>query len=381
MPVYLDHNASTPLDEKVLEAMLPFLRDHFGNPSSVHRFGRLARAAIDTAREQVAELVTAHPSQVIFTSGGTESNNLALKGVAAWRTPGLIAVGATEHPSVQAAAESLVRVGGQLITLKVDRNGRIHQDEVERVMQARPALVSVMIANNETGVIQNLAPISEAVRAAGAVMHTDAVQGAGKMKLGMAASGAHLMSLSAHKMRGPKGLGALIVDKSIELQPLLHGGGHEKGRRAGTENLAGIVGFGAAAALARERLTEYETRIGGLCKRLESGLRSISGTEVLAAEAPRLPNTVCFTVRGIDGETLLMNLDKVNVALSSGSACSSGSELSSPVLQAMGADAEAARSSLRASLGWDNTEEQVDTFIHVLNAQVAQLRDSIPCVA
>lgn len=374
MPVYLDHNATTPLDPQVLEAMLPYLREHFGNPSSVHRFGRAARAAVERARAQVAELVQAQPSQVIFTSGGTEANNLAIKGAAAFCAPGVIAVGATEHPSVAEAAGALRRHGWRVATIPVDTQGRIGPEVIEATLRQRPALVCVMLANNETGVIQDIARLAEATRAAGAMLHTDAVQAAGKIEVNFTDSGAQLMSLSAHKINGPKGAGALIVEKSVELEPLLHGGGQEKSRRSGTENVAGIVGFGAAAAVARARLVVYGARMSVLRARLESGLDTIGGIEVFAAGAPRLPNTVCFAAAGVDGEALVLNLDKAGVAVSSGSACASGTAEPSPVLTAMGVAAERARGALRASLGAGNTAEDIDTFIRALAAQLPRLR-------
>jgi len=373
MPVYLDHNATTPLDERALEAMLPYLRGHYGNPSSVHRFGRLARAAVETAREQVAALVNAHPTQVIFTGGGTEANNLAIKGVAAACRPGRLAIGATEHPSVAKAAAALTRRGWRRDILDVDSEGRVVVD----ALAPGTALVSVMLANNETGVIQDIAAVGAAARRAGAILHTDAVQAAGKINVDFAATGAQLLSLSAHKLYGPKGVGALIVDKAVEIEPLLSGGGQEQGRRAGTENVAGIVGFGAAAMLARERLDEYGRRMPELRRRLEAGLRALGGIEIFSARAERLPNTVGFGARGVDGETLLMGLDQAGMAVASGAACSSGSREPSPVLRAMGIERDLARGAIRVSLGHGNTEDEMDAFVAALAAQLARLRPPV----
>ena len=374
MPVYLDHNATTSLDALVLEEMLPYLTVHHGNPSSAHRFGRVAQAAIDKAREQVADLVNAHPRQVIFTSGGTEANNLAIKGVAALGKPGCMAIGATEHPSVGEAAAALGKHGWQIRHLPVDDQGRLIDEEVDQVLKFRPALVSVMWANNETGVLQDIAALSTRMRANGALLHTDAVQAAGKTEVDFPASGAHMMSLSAHKICGPKGVGALIVDKTVELEPLLHGGGQEKGRRSGTENVAGIVGFGAAASLAKTRLADYGARTALLRDRLESDLRALGGIEIFGAAAKRLPNTTCFGAVGIDGETLLLNLDRAGIAVSSGSACASTNREPSPVLQAMGVDADLALGAIRVSLGSGNTENDIGTFVAALAAQLRQLR-------
>lgn len=374
MPVYLDHNATTPLDPRALEAMLPFLTEHHGNPSSVHRFGRTARSAVDRAREQVADLVNVQSGQVIFTSGGTEANNLAIKGVAALNRPGHVVIGATEHPSVVESATSLGDNGWRAVVLPVDGNGRLVESEIDTVLSLRPALVSVMWANNETGVVQDIASLSARVREHGGLMHTDAVQAAGKIEMDFSASGVNLMSLSAHKLNGPKGIGALIVDKSVELKPLLHGGGQEKNRRSGTENVAAIVGFGAAAGLAKSRLADYRARLKTLRDHLESGLRALDGVEIFGATAERLPNTVCFGAAGIDGETLLLGLDRAGIAVSSGSACSSSHREPSPVLQAMGIEPSLALSAIRVSLGFGSTEQDVEDLMTALVMQWRQLR-------
>ena len=374
MPVYLDHNATAPFDARALEVMLPYLTQQHGNPSSVHRYGRAPRAAIDRAREQVAELVNAHPSQVIFTGCGTEASNLAIKGFAALHESGHLVIGATEHPSVTEPAESLKKNGWRVSVLPVDGQGRLIGTETEALLKLRPPMVSVMWANNETGVIQDIPALAAKVRANGGVMHTDAVQAAGKIEVDFSASGAHLMSLSAHKINGPKGVGALIVDKSVELMPLLQGGGQEKGQRSGTENVAGIVGFGAVASLAKAQLADYGTRMRLLRDRLESELQALGDIEIFGAQANRLANTVCFGTHGVDGETLLLNLDRAGIAVSSGSACASQHREPSPVLQAMGVDPAVALSAIRVSFGAGNTAQDVDTFIAALTAQLRQLR-------
>lgn len=379
MPAYLDHNATAPLEAAVLEAMLPYLREHYGNPSSVHRHGRRARAAIDGAREQVAALVNAHPSQVVFTSGGTEANNLAIKGVVAGNRPGRILIGATEHPSVAEAALSLTGDGWQVERLPVDREGTLQRDALTAQARRGAVLMSVMYANNETGVVQDIAAVADIARAHGALLHTDAVQAAGKVPLDFGNSGAHLISMSAHKIGGPKGVGALIVDKAVELKPLLHGGGQEKERRSGTENVAGIVGFGAAAALVQERLAAYSLRVARLREQLENGLHALEGIEIFSQQAQRVPNTSCFGVHGMDGETLVLNLDRQGFAVSSGSACASGTTDPSPVLLAMGVDRELARGGLRVSLGWSNTEADVEGFLVALAEVLAgrQVRTAV----
>jgi cysteine desulfurase len=373
--IYLDHNATTPLDERVLEAMLPWLRGSYGNPSSVHAPGRAARAALERAREQVAALAGAHPSQVVFTSGGTEANNAALKGVAGRRPAARIAVSAVEHASVQQPAAALARTGWTVETIPVTDQGEVTAQTVASVLRADTRLVSVMMANNETGVVNDIAAIAAVVRERGALMHTDAVQALGKQPVDFSAGGAHLMSVSAHKLYGPKGVGALLVDKAVDLEPLLHGGGQEKGRRGGTENLAGIVGFGRAAELAGAGMDTRRLRMNALRQRLEQGLRErVPQAVVFAAGATRLPNTVFLALPGIDGETLLLELDRMGLALSSGAACGSGYSEPSHVLQAMGVAPEIARCAVRVSLGAGNTEHDVDTLIAALQTQAARLQ-------
>ncbi|UCH53614.1 MAG: cysteine desulfurase [Pseudomonadota bacterium] len=377
MPVYFDHNATTPLDPRVLETMLPFLREQFGNPSSIHRLGRAARSAIDTAREQVADLLDAHPQEVVFTSGGTEANNLAIRGFAARCEPARMLLGATEHASVSNAAESLVADGWRVERVPVDGEGRIQGEALARLLAGPVALVSIMAANNETGVVQDIRAVAEKARAVGAVAHTDAVQAAGKIAVSFRASGVQLMSVSAHKINGPKGVGALIADKAVDLEPALYGGGQEQGRRSGTENVAGIVGFGAAAALAKAALADYAAATAQLRARLESSLRAIGGIEVFSARAERLPNTICFAAHGVDGETLLLQLDRAAFAASSGSACGSGRAEPNPVLLSMGVAAELARGSMRVSLGAGNTVAQVDAFVAALVQALHKLRPAV----
>lgn len=373
--IYLDHNATTPLDERVLEVMLPWLQGGWGNPSSVHALGRASRAALEQAREQVAALAGAHPSQVVFTSGGTEANNAALKGVAARLPAARLAVSAVEHASVQQPVAALGRAGWMAATIPVTDQGEVRAQAVDTVLREGARLVSVMWANNETGVVNDIGAIAQVVRAAGAVLHTDAVQALGKRPVDFAASGAHLMSVSAHKLNGPKGVGALLLDKAVDMEPLLHGGGQEKGRRGGTENLAGIVGFGRAAELAQAELAARSSRMGALRQRLEQGLvAQVPQAVVFAAQAERLPNTVFLALPGIDGETLLLELDRQGIALSSGAACGSGYSEPSHVLRAMGVTADLARCAVRVSLGVGNTEQEVDTLIAALHTQAARLQ-------
>jgi cysteine desulfurase len=375
MNVYFDHNATTPIDERVLEAMYPYLKELYGNPSSVHRDGKQARMAIDLAREQIAALVNAHPTQVIFTSGGTEANNLAIKGYAANAEKGAIAISAIEHSSVLEAAKSVARQGWTLNTIGADGAGNINKESVREAINDLTRFVSVMYVNNETGVIQNIAELSEVAREHGVVFHTDAVQAIGKMAVDFPSSGVQLMSMSAHKLYGPKGIGALVLDKSLDIEPLLHGGGHEKGLRAGTENVPAIVGFGKAAEIARLEWRGRAQTISQLKDYLEEKLLQIPGLTIIAMNAKRVDNTVFFSVKGVDGETLVMNLDAAGFSIASGSACESQSMDPSHVLLAMGYDRDLARSAIRVSLGKDNTRKQVEDFITALKQQLGLLQD------
>jgi cysteine desulfurase len=383
MPIYFDHNATSPLDPRVLEAMLPYLTGPNGNPSSVHRFGRAARQAVETAREQVAALVGAGPAQIVFTSGGTEANNLALKGVAARHPGARVLVSASEHAAVLEPAQSLAKHGWRPALIAVDANGRLELSALDEHLRGReaPAVVSVMLANNETGVIQDAAAVAARVRAAGSTYHCDAVQAAGKIPVNFVASGAQLMTLSAHKLYGPKGVGALIIDRTLDIEPLVDGGGQEKGMRGGTENVAAIAGFGVAAELAGQELATRAAHVRGLRDRLERGLQGIPGAAIFAAAAERLPNTVQFGVPGFESETLLMALDRKGIAVSSGSACHSGKNEPSHVLMAMGIPHALALSAIRVSFGMQNTAEEVDRFIETLRGIVGGMGGLMASVA
>ncbi len=375
-PVYLDHNATTPLDARVLEAMLPFLKERYGNASSRHEYGRAARAAIDAARQQVAAAVGAHPTEVVFTSGGSEANNLFIKGAAACLKPGTIAVSAIEHPCVREPAQDLKRLGWDVHEIAVDAEGRIAETDFSAALAKPTKLVSVMLANNETGVLQDISALASKARAAKAWFHTDAVQALGKVKLdfrALNAAGVNALTVSAHKIYGPQGAAALVLDKRIELKPLISGGGQERNLRSGTENVAAIVGFGAACEQATARLEADAARLTHLRGRLEHGLALLE-TVVFSRNAPRLPNTVFFAVAGIDGETLVAQLDRAGFAVASGSACSSVSPEPSHTLRAMGVEAGMAKSALRVSLGRANTEEDVARFLQALDETVRKLK-------
>lgn len=373
MAVYLDYNATTPLDERALEAMLPFLRTHHGNPSSLHRQGRVVRAAVEQAREQVAALVNAHPSQVVFTSGGTEANNLAIKGTCTPHAPARLVVSAIEHASLLQPARSLVRAGWRLGLAPVDDQGYVTAEAVSEACQEATHLVSVMMANNETGVIQDVDAIAAVVRDRGAIFHVDAVQALGKMAVDMGRCGAHLMSLSAHKIYGPKGVGALVFDRSVPIEPQILGSGHELGLRSGTENVAGIVGFGAAAELARNEWQAHATTVGRLRNYLEDRLHGLTAVAIFCEHAQRLPNTVFIALPGIDGEALKMHLDRKGIAVSSGSACASADAEPSHVLKAMGVADPVAQGAIRISLGHSTTRHEIEILINVLKELLDEL--------
>ena len=351
--IYLDYNATAPLRPEALAAIAAALAET-GNASSVHRFGRRARKRVEDAREAVAALAGAAPAAVVFTSGGTEANNLALAGAGRER----LLVSDIEHDSILAVAPAAERI-------PVGPDGVVRLDALAALLQAdrRPALVAVMLANNETGVVQPLAELVELAHAHGALVHADAVQAAGKIRIEFAALGADLMALSAHKLGGPQGVGALLVRDGLAVVSQLRGGGQERGLRAGTENVAGIAGFGAAAIAAREGLPGY-ARLADLRGRLEQGIAALSrATRVFGREGPRLANTSCFTMPGVASETQLIALDLAGIGVSAGSACSSGKVRPSHVLRAMGASEAEASSAIRVSLGWLTRPEEIERFI------------------
>ena len=374
-PVYFDHNATTPLEPAVLQAMLPWFTQQFGNASSRHEYGRAARRAIDEARAQVAGAIGAQPGEVVFTSGGSEANNLFIKGAAACLKPGLLAVSAVEHPCVLKPAEQLARHGWRLHKLAVDGAGRVDEVVYREVLAQGPALVSVMLANNETGVLQDVAKLAAQARTVGACFHTDAVQAVGKVAVDfrrLNAAGVRALTLSAHKIGGPKGVAALVLDKGVDVEPLIAGGGHERGLRSGTENVAAIVGFGAACELLEQRLAAA-SMLMRLRTLLEDGLLA-TGATLFGMGAERLPNTVCFALPDVDGETLVARLDRAGFALSSGSACSSANPEPSHVLRAMGVAPDLARGAVRVSLGPDNTVAQANDFLTCLQSTLCALR-------
>lgn len=353
--IYFDHNASTPVDERVLQAMLPFFSDFYGNPSSLYKLARLSRSAIDTAREQVAQLVNVRPEQVIFTSGGTEANNLALKGCL---PQARILTSEFEHPSILQS--------GNAELVAITQQGYIDQQSLVRKLDQHFDLASFMLVNNETGVVQDIATINALVKQKNTLVHTDAVQAAGKIPVDFQSLGVDLLSISSHKIYGPKGAGALIASAELVRFPLLTGGGQESGLRAGTENVPAIIGFGKAAELAYAEFEQRHQHCLKLRNHLENQLLKIPEITVFAQDSERVANTVQFGVQNSIGEMLLMQLDKLGIAVSSGSACATNDWSASHVLSAMGVVDSLAKSAIRVSLGQKNTEQDIDEFVQKL---------------
>jgi cysteine desulfurase len=379
-PVYLDHAATTPVRPEVLEAMLPYLTaQSFGNPSSAHRFGRAARAGIEQARRQVAEAVGAEPNQVVFTSGGTEADNLSIVGASlAARDRGeqmCAAVSAVEHKAVLAAAHAVCHLGGREIVLPVDSGGLLEMRALDEALADHPAVVSVMWVNNETGVVQQISEIAARCREAGVIFHTDAVQAMGKVPVSAAGLSCTLLTISGHKIGAPKGIGALIIRDRKAVEAIIHGGGQQFGIRPGTENVAGAVALGRAAELASAEQATVAERLRGLRDDLASRLKAAVGGLVVNAESSdRAPHLLSVAVTGADSEALLMHLDLAGIAASSGSACSTGAVEPSHVLVAMGVARDLALGTIRFSLGRESTGEDVDRAVEVVPTVVAKVR-------
>ncbi len=379
--VYLDHSATTPVHPRVAAVVNRYMLADFGNASSIHDFGRAAERALKWSRERVAELVGAsEPGEIVFTSGGTEANNLAIKGAAAaHRVRGdHIITSAVEHHAVLHTCEALEKDGFRVTRVGVDEFGRVDPDEVRDAINDDTILVTIMLANNEMGTLQPVAEIAKAARERDVLVHTDAVQAVPQMPVDVGELGVDMLSLSGHKMYGPKGVGALYVRKGTRIRPQEHGGHHERGRRAGTENIPGIAGLGEAAALTMEDLPQREKHLSRLQKRLIDGLVQLDGVHLNGHRTERLPNNVSVSISAIEGESILLSLNAKGIAASSGSACTSGALEPSHVLLAMGMSHEMAHGSVRMTLGRDNSQEDVDYVLETVPPIIDRLREMSP---
>lgn len=376
--IYFDNNATTPVLPEVLQAVQRYYTEYFGNASSIHHHGQEMRAAVERSRESVAALLDCRVSEVVFTSGGTEADNLAIFGLL--RPGDHVITSTVEHHAVLNSCKHLESVGCEVTFVPVDGRGLVDPDDVRQAIHSSTKLITIMMANNETGVLQPLREIAKVASDADVYFHTDAVQAAGKVPISVKEIGCDLLSISAHKMHGPQGVGALYVRKGTKLRPMLHGGSHERSRRAGTENVPGIVGLGMAAELAKEAFARGDVAgIGAMRQRIEDTiLAEVEGTGVNGGGAPRVPNTTNIYFDYVEGEALVIALDLKGLAVSTGAACSSGALEPSHVLTAMGLPRDRARSSLRFSLGKQNTREEVDLALSLVPNTVARLRDLSP---
>jgi cysteine desulfurase len=375
--LYFDYNATTPIAPSVQQAMLPFLAEQYGNPSSSHALGRAAHEAVEDARENVAALLGCDPDELVFTGGGTESNNLALKGIAFRRglaSGGHLVISAIEHPSVVEPAKFLEQLGFDVTVVPVTGQGAVQPAAIEEALRSDTLLVSIMLANNEIGTLQPIKQIADLCRAAGVLVHTDAAQAVGKVRVQVDELGIDLLTIAGHKMYATKGIGALYIRQGTVLEPLLHGAGHEAGMRAGTENVAGIAGLGAAASLATKSLDASLERLEKLRDRLLLALRKVIGERLIVhgEHAPRLPNTLSVNFPSITGQELLARVPEL--CASTGSACHSGTESISPTLAAMGVASDLARGTIRLSLGWYTTKDEVDRAASLLLGAWESLR-------
>src|SRR5216117_473998 len=374
--IYLDNNATTPLDPAVIEEMMPFLTKYYGNPSSGYAFAAKAREAVDLARERLAALLGCEPPEIVFTSCGTESNNAVINSAVQFEPHGKhIVTSAVEHSAVLRPCQDLIKRGCDVTFLGVNRHGNVDLAELEAAIRPRTALVSIMWANNETGVLFPVEKIAEICREKGVLFHTDAVQAAGKIPIRLRDTAINFLSLSAHKFHGPKGVGALYVNRRTRFQPLVVGGGQENWRRGGTENVASIVGLGKAAERASQYLSEGKTHVRSMRDRFEKAiLETVNGAAVNGAGAARIPNTSSFSFVGIESPAALLLLDRHRICCSAGSACRTGSEEASHVLRAMDSIGDRARRSLRFSFGRFNTDAQLDRAIEIVPKVIEKLR-------
>jgi cysteine desulfurase len=382
--IYLDSAASTPVADEVIAEMLPYMKQQYGNPSSIHKFGRETTRAIQLARKRVAEMIGASPREITFTSGGTEADNLALKGTAIYarsKAPekNRIITSSIEHDAVLEPCRDLEGMGFAVTYLPVTSEGLVRQSDLKNAISADVSLVSIMLANNEVGTIQPVKELAEIAHHAGALFHTDAVQAAGKIPINVKSFGVDMMSMSSHKINGPKGVGALYIRSGLEIAPIIHGGGQESELRSGTENVPGIAGFGKACELAAKRMDQYQEHVAGvrdyLIKRVA---KEIPHSRLNGSRTDRIPNNAHFTFFGVNGEDLIIKLDENGIAASTGSACSVKKQKPSHVLKAMGFSYEEITGSLRLSLGMQNTKEEIDRTVGVLAGVVKELRELSP---
>jgi len=377
--IYLDNAASTPVHEKVIEEMLPYFREQYGNPSSIHRHGRLANIAIQNARKRIAELINANSNEILITSGGTESNNTAIYGIASQSKGRHIITSSIEHDAILEPCKRLERDGYRITFLPVDKYGFVNLEDLKKEISDDTCLITIMYANNEVGTIQPIKEISKIAREKNVVFHTDAVQAVGKIPIDVKELGVDLLSISSHKINGPKGIGALYVKKGVKISPLMLGGGQERGLRSGTENVASIAGFGMACKLANDDMSENAIHCKKLTTKLTSRvLAEIPFTTLNGHPDMRIPNNTHFTFLGVSGEDLIIKLDENKISASTGSACSVKIQKASHVLKAMGFSHEQVTGSLRLTVGITNTEKEIDETVEVLKKVVQELRSVSP---
>ncbi|HMK32584.1 MAG TPA: cysteine desulfurase family protein [Nitrosopumilaceae archaeon] len=377
--IYLDNAASTPVHEKVIEEMIPYFKEYYGNPSSIHKYGRLASIAVQNARKRIASLINAESNEILITSGGTESNNTALYGIAHSNKGKHIITSSIEHDAILEPCKRLEEEGFQITYLPVDKYGLVNPQDVEREISPDTCLVSIMFANNEVGTIQPIAEIGKITQEKNIIFHTDAIQAVGKTPINVKELGIDLLSMSSHKINGPKGVGALYIRKDVKIDPLILGGGQENGLRSGTENVASIVGFGMACQLSKDNMKQNQERFRKLGMKLVSEvLKEIPYTRLNGHPEKRIPNNVHFTFLGVNGEDLIIKLDENKIAASTGSACSVKVQKASHVLRAMGFSHEQITGSLRLTIGITNTEEEITETIRILKKVVKELRAVSP---
>ena len=377
--IYLDNAASTPVHQTVIDEMVPYFREQYGNPSSIHKLGRAANSAIQTARKRIAELIGAESREILLTSGGTESNNTAIYGIALQNKGGHIITSSIEHDAILEPCRHLEKKGYRVSYLPVDRYGMISLEDLQKEITPETCLITIMLANNEVGTVQPVREIGDIARRNKIIFHTDAVQAVGKVPVSVNEIGVDMISISSHKINGPKGVGALYVRRGVSLSPLILGGGQENGLRSGTENVASIVGFGMACKLARENMQQNTGHFKSLTSRLVTRVLSeIPGSSLNGNPEKRIPNNAHFTFLGVNGEDLIIKLDENKIAASTGSACSVRTQKASHVLSAMGFSHEQISGSLRLTVGISNTEEEIDQTVETLKKVVQELRAVSP---